>query len=232
MNKEEFIKECEKINIEITKNMIEKLDIYRNLLSEYNSVMNLTNITEEKEVYLKHYYDSLCLIKAVDLTQKLSLCDVGTGAGFPGIVLKIVFPNLSIILIEPLQKRCKFLETVINSLKLKDIEIINDRAETYAKTKRENFDIVTSRAVSRLRILSEISIPLVKINGYFIPYKGNVEEEIKESEEILKKLDSKIEKIINYTLPIENSNRNLIKIQKKNKTNTIYPRNYGIIKKS
>ena len=231
MNKELFIEECKKISINITEEMLEKLDSYRELLCESNKVMNLTNITEESEVYLKHYYDSLCLIKAIDLNSNLTLCDVGTGAGFPGIVLKIVFPNLNITLLEPITKKCNFLNEVIKKLELKNIEVINDRAEIYGKNSREKFDIVTSRAVSKLGILSELSIPMVKAGGYFIPLKGNIIEEKEKSKEIIQKLDSKIEEIIEYTLPLENSNRTLIKIKKLKKTNDIYPRNYNIIKK-
>lgn len=231
MNKKNFIKECLNLGIEITDKMLEKLDLYLELLKKWNEVMNLTNIIETEEVYLKHYYDSLCLIKAVDLTKSLEFCDVGTGAGFPGIVLKIVFDNLKITLLEPTSKRCNFLNEVIEKLELKDIEVINDRAEVYAKKTREKFDIITCRAVAKINIISEISIPMLKVEGYFIPMKGNVEEEIKKSAEILENLYSKIEKIIEYKLPIEKSFRTLIIIRKTEKTSLIYPRNYNIIKK-
>lgn len=231
MTKEEFIEECKNLNIIINPEMIEKLDIYLNLLQEYNKVMNLTNIIEEKDVYLKHYYDSLCLEKVINLNEELTLCDIGTGAGFPGIVLKIVFPSMNITLIEPLQKRCEFLKKVLEILNLKNIEIINDRAEIYAKNNREKFDIVTSRAVSKLNVLSELSLPLVKVNGYFIPYKGNIEEELNSAKYILRELDSEVERIIKYNLPFENSERTLIKIKKIKKTKIKYPRNYSIIKK-
>lgn len=231
MNKENFIKECLKLDIEITDEMLEKFNLYLELLKNWNKVMNLTNIIEEKDVYLKHFYDSLCLIKAIDLNKSLELCDVGTGAGFPGIVLKIAFKNLKVTLLEPIGKRCKFLDEVIEKLELKDIKIINERAEIYAKKIREKFDIVTCRAVAKINIISEISIPMVKVNGYFIPMKGNIEEELNKNKEILFNLNSKIEKIIEYKLPIENSFRTLVVIKKISKSPFIYPRNYNIIKK-
>lgn len=232
MNKEIFINECKKIGIIITEEMIKKLDIYRNLLYSWNEKINLTSITEEKEVYLKHFYDSLCLVRAINLNEKISLCDVGTGAGFPGIVLKIVFSNLNITLIEPIKKRCVFLEEVIKELNLKNIKIVNERAEIYSKYNREIFDIITCRAVSKLKIICEISIPMLKVNGYFIPLKGLADEEIRESEYILKELDAKIEDKIIYNLPIEDSKRTIIKIKKNNKTNKKYPRNFNLIKRS
>lgn len=232
MNKEIFINECKKIGIIITEEMIKKLDIYRNLLYSWNEKINLTSITEEKEVYLKHFYDSLCLVRAINLNEKISLCDVGTGAGFPGIVLKIVFSNLNITLIEPIKKRCVFLEEVIKELNLKNIKIVNERAEIYSKYNREIFDIITCRAVSKLKIICEISIPMLKVNGYFIPLKALVDEEIRESEYILKELSAKIEDKIIYNLPIEDSKRTIIKIKKNNKTNKKYPRNFNLIKRS
>ena len=176
--------------------------------------MNLTRITEKEDVYLKHFYDSLTLSKVIDLKQDLTLCDVGSGAGFPGIVLKICFPNLKITLLDSLQKRVNYLNEIIKELDLKNIEAIHTRAEDYAKQNREKFDIVTARAVANLKILSELCIPMVKVNGLFIAMKANIEEEIENSMEILKKLDSKIEKIETFYLPIENSIRNIIMIQK------------------
>ena len=186
--------------------------------------MNLTRIIEKEDVYLKHFYDSLTLSKVIDLNQDLTLCDVGSGAGFPGIVLKICFPNLKITLLDSLQKRVNYLNEIIKELDLKNIEAIHTRAEDYAKQNREKFDIVTARAVANLKILSELCIPMVKVNGLFIAMKANIEEEIENSTEILKKLDSKIEKIETFYLPIENSIRNIIMIQKQKTTNNLYPR--------
>ena len=227
----EFIEELKKLNIEPTKKQLEQLNKYYELIIEYNKVMNLTGITEKNQVYLKHFYDSLTIARVIDLTKEETLCDIGTGAGFPGIVLKILFPNLKITLIDSLNKRVEFLKIVIKELDLKNIEAIHKRAEEYALENIERFDIVTSRAVAPLNVLLELSIPLLKINKYFISYKGNISREIIESQNALKQLDSKIEKIEEFELPKENSNRTIIKIKKENKTSKKYPRKYSEIKK-
>ena len=227
----EFIEELKKLNIEPTQKQLEQLNRYYELIVEYNKVMNLTGITEKEQVYLKHFYDSLKIVKVIDLNKEETLCDIGTGAGFPGIVLKILFPNLKITLIDSLNKRIEFLKIVIKELNLNNIEAIHTRAEEYAIKNIEKFDVVTSRAVAPLNILLELSIPLLKINKYFIPYKGNISREIIESENALKQLDSKIDKIEEFELPKENSNRTIIKIKKLNKTNKKYPRKFSEIKK-
>ena len=231
MDKERFIEELKKIGINITDDQLNKLETYYNELIEYNKNVNLTRIVDKDEVYLKHFYDSLTLIKAIDLNKELSLCDVGTGAGFPGMVLAIVFPTLSVTLVDALQKRITFLDLIINKIGLKNVKTVHSRIEDYAKDNRECFDIVTSRAVANLRVLSEISIPLVKVNGYFIPMKANIDNEIEESKDILNKLDSIIENVIEFELPIENSKRTLIVIKKNKITNNKYPRRYDLIKK-
>lgn len=227
----EFIEELKKLNIEPTQKQLEQLNRYYELIVEYNKVMNLTGITEKEQVYLKHFYDSLTIAKVIDLNKEESLCDIGTGAGFPGIVLKILFPNLKITLIDSLNKRIEFLKIVIKELNLNNIEAIHTRAEEYAIKNKEKFDVVTSRAVAPLNILLELSIPLLKINKYFISYKGNISREIIESENALKQLDSKVDKIEEFELPKENSNRTIIKIKKLNKTNKKYPRKFSEIKK-
>ena len=231
MNKEEFIKEVEKLGIEINQEQLDKLNMFYELLISWNEKINLTRITEEKEVYLKHFYDSLTLFKAINLNDNLTLCDVGTGAGFPGIVLKIVFPNLKVTLIDALQKRVNYLNSIIAELNLKDIVAIHARSEDYAKENYEHFDIVTARAVANLSVLSELCIPMVQVNGYFIPMKANADWEIQESDDILDKLDSKIVNVIKFQLPYENSERTLIKIQKIKPTNHKYPRRFDKIKK-
>ena len=230
MNLDLFIEETKKLGITLTDLQLEKLNQFYELLISWNQKMNLTRITEKEDVYLKHFYDSLTISKVIDLNQDLTLCDVGSGAGFPGIVLKICFPNLKIILLDSLQKRVNYLNEIIKELNLKDIEAIHTRAEDYAKRNREKFDIVTARAVANLKMLSELCIPMVKVNGLFIAMKANIEEEIENSTEILKKLDSKIEKIETFYLPIENSIRNIILIQKQKSTNTLYPRRIEKIK--
>ena len=168
MNKEEFVKELEKLGISVDDKILKSLNTYYEMLIDYNSHTNLTRITDEEEVYLKHFYDSLTLIKAVKLNNQ-TLLDVGTGAGFPGLVLKIVFQNLKVTLVDSLNKRIIFLKSVIEKLNLKGINAIHERIEDYAKISRESFDIVTSRAVASLPVLSEMCIPLVCEIGLFIP---------------------------------------------------------------
>lgn len=232
MKIEEFIIEVEKLGINLTKEQLKKLEHFYELLISWNEKMNLTRITEKEEVYLKHFYDSLTLTKVVDLKEIETLCDVGSGAGFPGIVLKIVFPNLKITLIDSLQKRVNYLNEISKELGLKDIVAIHTRCEDYAKINREKFDIVTARAVANLKMLSELCIPMVKVNGYFIAMKANAEEEIKESKNILNELNSTIEEVNEFNLPKEESKRTLIKIKKLNETNKKYPRTIDKIRKS
>ena len=224
MNLELFIKETKILGIDLTEEKQQQLEQFYQLLITWNEKMNLTRITEKEEVYLKHFYDSLTLVKELDLTQELTLCDVGSGAGFPGIVLKIVFPNLKITLLDSLQKRVNYLNTIIEELGLENIKAIHQRAEEYAKEHREYYDIVTARAVANLKTLSELCIPMVKEQGIFIAMKANATEELKESEEIIKILGGKIENVESFLLPIEESCRTLITIRKLKKTNSMYPR--------
>jgi len=230
MNKELFISELNKLGIEINEDKLTKLDTYYKLLIEENNKYNLTNITEEEQVYLKHFYDSLTIIKIINLSNQ-KLCDIGTGAGFPGLVLKIIFDNLDLTLVEATSKRCNFLKIIVDKLNLKNVKIINERAEIYSKNEREQFDIVTSRAVAPLKHLLEYSIPLVKVDGYYIAMKGNIEKEIINIDNYYKKLDITKINEIKFNLPIENSVRTLIKYKKNKKTNNIYPRKYSDIKK-
>ena len=227
MNLNDFIKELEKINIKPTKNQLNQLEKYYELLIEYNKVMNLTGITEKKEVYLKHFYDSLTLHKVIDLSSNYTLCDIGSGAGFPGIVLKIIFPNLKITLIDSLNKRIKFLNKVIEELELEGIEAISFRIEEYGKINREKFDLVTARAVAQVNILLEYAIPLLKVNGKFIAMKSQVDENYKNA---MIKLNCTLIKEQQFLLPIEKSNRKLLVFEKKAKTQKKYPRNYANIK--
>lgn len=231
MNKELFLEELKKLGILLTPKQEQDLETYYKLLISYNNNVNLTAITKEEDVYLKHFYDSLTLFKGIDLKENLKICDLGTGAGFPGLVLKIVFPNLKITLVDALNKRVDFLKEVIKELKLKDIEVFHERAEDYIRNNKDKFDLITCRAVSRLNIISEICLPGVKIKGYFIPMKANIDSEIQNTK-YLEVLSSKIEKIITFNLPYENSVRNLIVIKKLGKIDNKYPRSYDkIIKK-
>ena len=231
MTQNEFINELKRIDIEITEDQKNQLEKYYELLVEYNKVMNLTGITEKDQVYLKHFYDSLTLVKIIDLNQEQSLCDIGTGAGFPGLVIKILFPNLHVTLVDSLNKRIEFLKTVIKELNLNNVEAIHARAEEFAKENREKYDVVVSRAVSSLNTLIEYNIPILKQNKYFIAYKGNISQEIIECKNALKLLNSKIEIIEEFKLPKEESTRTLIKIKKLRPTQKIFPRKYSEIKK-
>ena len=211
MNKEEFINYLKELKIDITEEQLEQLDKYYKILIEWNEKINLTRIIEEKEVYLKHFYDSLTLIKVINLNQVKTLCDVGTGAGFPGIVLKIVFPNLKVTLIDSLQKRVTFLNEVIKEINLKDIEAKHCRGEEH----KGQYEVVTSRAVANIEKLVNYTMHLVSEDGVFIAMKGNLEKEL--TKEVEKKLKKKyqIVKIEEFYLPIENSKRSLVVIKNK-----------------
>ena len=222
MNQNKFIEELKKINISINELQLKQLERYYELLVEYNKFMNLTGITIKEEVYLKHFYDSLTIAKVIDLNQYDTLCDVGTG--FPGLVIKIIYPNIKLTLLDSLNKRLNFLNIVIKELNLKDIETIHIRAEEYKK----QFDIVVARAVAPLNILLEYCIPITKVNGYFIAMKGKNEE----ANNALKELNSEIIETNSFLLPIEQSNRTIIKIKKIKETNKKFPRKYSEIKKN
>lgn len=230
MNKEEFIKSLKEINIEITETQLNQLEEYYNLLVTENKKYNLTAITEKEQVYLKHFYDSITLSKIIELNDQ-SFCDIGTGAGFPGLVLKIMFPNLKVTLIESNGKKCNFLNIVKEKLKLNNLTIIKDRAEIYSINNREIFDIVTSRAVAPLKHLLEYSVPTVKVNGHYIAMKSNIEQEIQNIDNYYYKLNISLEDKIVFNLPKENSLRTILLYKKNKETNKIYPRKYTDIKK-
>lgn len=231
MNVEEFIRECNKLNISLDDKTLSNLNTYKEYLKEYNSHTNLTTITEDEDIYLKHFYDSLTIIKAIDLNSINSLIDVGTGAGFPGMVLKIVFPHLNVTLIDSNNKKTTFLSNLKEKLNLDNLNIINERSEDYAHKHIDEYDVVTSRAVANLRVLTELCLPMVKVGGKFIPLKATVDEEIKEANNIINILNGKLNNIITFNLPKEESLRNILVIDKLDKTPKGYPRNYGKIKK-
>ena len=230
MNKEEFINELKKINVLVTDEQLLKLEKYYQLLVEENKKYNLTAITEEKDVYLKHFFDSISIIKIIELNKQY-LLDIGSGAGFPGLVLKIIFPTLKIDLLDSTNKKCMFLQYVIDTLELTNIKVLNYRAEEYSKEVREKYDVVTSRAVAPLKHLLEYSIPLLKVNGSLVALKSNIEEETKNIKNYYQKLYLSDEQIIKFNLPKENSLRTLYKITKKKETPLVYPRQYSQIKK-
>lgn len=232
MNKENFIIELQKLNINLTPKQISDLDYYCHFLIEYNQHTNLTAIKEENQVYLKHFYDSLTIVKGLDLSKYHNLIDIGTGAGFPGMVLKIVFPHLNITLLDSNNKKITFLQQLAEKLNLTNINFFHGRAEEFCQKNRETFEVVTARAVSNMNTLAELCLPLVKKDYYFIALKGSNKEEIIDAQNAISILGGKIEKNIEFNLPIEDSGRNIVVIKKIKNTPNVYPRRYEkIIKK-
>ena len=225
---EKFIEEANKISITFTDVQLEQFRKYYEMLVEKNKVMNLTGITEWDEVLEKHFLDSISLIRAIDLNQDLKVMDMGTGAGFPGIPLKIAFPNLNVTLADSLNKRVNFLQEVIDELGLENIEAIHGRAEDLARdiNHRQVYDLSVSRAVANLSTLTEYCLPFVKIGGQFISYKsGDCEEEVETSRKAVFVLGGKIREIIKFELG--ESGRSFIVIDKVNGTPKEYPRKAG-----
>lgn len=224
---EELEIKAKQIEIELTKEQIEKYYNYMNLLLEWNEKINLTAIIEPREIILKHFVDSLTIAKYIKDDEKL--IDVGTGAGFPGIPLSIVKENTDIVLLDSLNKRINFLEEVKENLKLENITTIHGRAEEFGKNKkeRETYDIATSRAVAPLNILLEYLLPLVKVGGKAICMKGSNIEEIENAKNALEILGGKIEKIEEITLPNSDIKRNIIIVKKVKNTPLKYPRKPG-----
>ncbi len=231
MTKEEFYEALKNLNIELTDTEKEQLENYKDFLIEYNSHTNLTAIKEEKGIYLKHFYDSLTLNPYIK--EKDYILDIGTGAGFPGMVLAIVNPKSSFVLLDSNNKKTTFLNLLKEKLKLENVQIINERAEDYVRKNRETFDIVTSRAVAELRILAELSLPALKIGGFFLPLKANIENEYPLFLEAIEELKGKLINKKEFTLPIELSKRTILEVKHTEKTNEIYPRSYDkILKKT
>lgn len=212
----------------ITNNIL--FEKYYTFLVEENEKYNLTSITEKEEAYIKHFYDSIQLEKAININEIQTLCDVGSGAGFPSIPLKIVYPHLHITIIEPTLKRCNFLNQLVKLLNLQNVTIINDRAENMTSL-REAFDVVCARAVASMPVLLELCIPLVKVNGKFLSLKGSsFHEELLASKNAIKQLNIKVENIHEYDLLNNYGKHSIITFGKETKTNTKYPRKYSVIK--
>ena len=226
-----FENKLNELGIALTDKQKQQFDKFYELLVEWNKVMNLTGITEYEEVNEKHFVDSLSIVKALDMKSVKSVIDVGTGAGFPGIPLKIAFPHLKVVLLDSLNKRINFLNTVIAELGLTDIKTIHGRAEDYAKQTeyREKFDLCVSRAVANLSTLSEYCLPYVSSDGLFVPYKsGEIDEELENSKKAVKILGGKIENVVKFQLPGTEIGRSFVKIRKISNTNKKYPRKAGL----
>lgn len=230
---EQLKKESEELSILLTDIQVKQLYRYYELLIEWNHVMNLTAITEMNEVITKHFVDSISIIKVFpDIEEKeWSLIDVGTGAGFPGIPLKIVFPKLRVTLLDSLNKRVKFLNQVIEEIGLSHIEAIHCRAEDFGSSAlyRENYDLCVSRAVANISTLSEYCLPFVKTGGIFVSYKsGKVEEELDSGKHAIFLLGGKLREMCLFTLPGIEVERSFVVIDKKEKTAKKYPRKAGL----
>lgn len=226
-----FEKQLAELGITLCDKQKNQFTQYYDLLVEWNSVMNLTSITDYKEVNEKHFLDSLSIVKAIDIQSVNTVMDVGTGAGFPGLPLKIIFPHLRVVLLDSLNKRIKFLDDVVEKLGLEDVETLHGRAEDYAKREiyREQFDLCVSRAVANLSTLSEYCVPFIHIGGYFIPYKsGNIEQELQESKRAIDILGGTVEQVVKFELPGTEIGRSFVKIRKKVSTKKKYPRKAGL----
>ncbi|PKK96534.1 MAG: 16S rRNA (guanine(527)-N(7))-methyltransferase RsmG [Tenericutes bacterium HGW-Tenericutes-3] len=219
------------LSIVISDQQKKQFEIYFEFLIEYNKITNLTRITEVDEVYYKHFYDSLTMASTVNMNEIQTLCDMGSGAGFPSIPLKIIYPHLHITIVDSLNKRIIFLQKLIDKLEIDKVDLVHDRVEQYALTHQEQFDIVTARALGNLSLISEMGIPMTKIKGKFIALKGiNYESELDESLNGIKILGGKVQDIVKYDLPYDYGTRYHIVINK-NKHVKGYPRHFSIMSK-
>ncbi|GHH98119.1 16S rRNA (guanine(527)-N(7))-methyltransferase RsmG [Neobacillus kokaensis] len=230
MNIDQFIASLKEKGLSLTEKQLNQFEKYYETLVEWNEKMNLTAITDKEDVYLKHFYDSITAGFYFDFTKPLRLADVGAGAGFPSIPLKIVFPEIEVTIVDSLNKRISFLNHLANVLGLEKVQFVHDRAETFGVNPkyRESFDVVTARAVARMSVLSELCLPLVKVGGHFLALKAaNAEEELTAGKKAIATLGGKVESMSTFILPIEESERNILIIKKEKQTPKKYPRKPG-----
>ncbi|MBO1209825.1 16S rRNA (guanine(527)-N(7))-methyltransferase RsmG [Mammaliicoccus sciuri] len=230
MNEQTFIDTLKESGITLTDKQIKQFGTYFEMLVEWNEKINLTAVTEKEEVYLKHFFDSVTPSFYIDFNEIETICDVGAGAGFPSIPLKIVYPHLQITIVDSLNKRIKFLNELAASLDLDKVNFVHDRAETFGKSQqyRESFDLVTARAVARLSVLSELCLPLVKKGGQFVALKGlQGNEELEDAQFAISVLGGEVKTVNEFTLPLEESMRQIITIDKLRQTPKKYPRKPG-----
>jgi len=230
MNEKTFALRLKEQGIVLNEHQLEQFRIYFKTLVEWNEKMNLTALTNKADVYEKHFFDSIAAAFYFDFTKTLNICDVGAGAGFPSIPLKICFPHIKVTIVDSLKKRIHFLNHLAAQLDLKDIAFYHDRAENFGKNKdfRENFDFVSARAVARMSVLAELCLPLVKKNGYFLAMKGaQADEELEQGVSAIEILGGSIKETHTFTLPEENSDRSIVIVEKRRKTPNKYPRKAG-----
>jgi len=230
MNPANFVEKLKVHDIQLTKEQEEQFAKYYELLVEWNEKMNLTGLTEKTDVYLKHFYDSISLAFYIDMDEYTSICDVGAGAGFPSIPLKICFPHLEVTIIDSLQKRIRFLEHLAQELNLKGVQFVHSRAEDAGQNKkyRERYDLVTARAVARMSVLSELCIPFAKVDGIFAAMKGShFDDELSDGERAIQVLGGQIDQVHTFHLPLEESERSIVVIDKVKATKKKYPRKAG-----
>lgn len=235
MNEEQFVQALKEQGIDLSPHQVTQFKIYFEELVEWNEKMNLTAITDEPSVYLKHFYDSISAAFYVDLKGSKTICDVGAGAGFPSIPLKICYPELEVTIVDSLNKRINFLENLADKLALKNVHFVHARAEDFGQNKsyREKFDIVTARAVARLSVLSELCVPLCKKGGLFLAMKGAAAaDELNDAKKALTVLGAEIQETYSFNLPIEESERNIFVFNKVKSTPKKYPRKPGMPNKS
>lgn len=230
MNKEQFVQMLLEKGIPLSEKQMHQFDQYFHLLVEWNEKMNLTAITEEQEVYLKHFFDSVSAAFYIDFTEELTLCDVGAGAGFPSVPLAICFPNIQVTIVDSLNKRITFLEHLAKELGLTNVRAFHDRAETFAQNKdhREQYDMVTARAVARMSVLSELCLPLAKVGGRFVAMKAaSGDDELSIAKKAITTMGAKVKETYRFTLPLEESERVIFEISKTKPTPKKYPRKAG-----